>query len=145
VADDHRLPRQGRRKPEEGDGLGPPAGPGRPAIGGEIAGGGTADNRRGKDYLKVMAAGSPTTRGTFVKTALIAVPLLAMLVAAGWIAARAWISISGPPLPVAGYVAMALGIGFSLVVGCGLMALLFYSNRHGYDEPYRAEDDETGA
>ena len=29
---------------------------------------------------------------------------------------------------------MGLGILFSLVVGCGLMALVFYSNRHGYDD-----------
>jgi hypothetical protein len=32
---------------------------------------------------------------------------------------------------------------FSLVVGCGLMALLFYSNRHGYDEPYRPGEDQS--
>jgi hypothetical protein len=30
---------------------------------------------------------------------------------------------------------MALGIFFSLIVGGGLMALMFYSSRHGYDEP----------
>jgi len=29
---------------------------------------------------------------------------------------------------------MFLGIVFSLLVGCGLMALMFYSNRHGYGE-----------
>ncbi len=69
------------------------------------------------------------------------VPLLAILVAAGWYAARAWVSVSGPPMPINGYVAMALGIFFSLFVGCGLMALVFYSNRHGYDEPYRVDDD----
>ena len=40
-------------------------------------------------------------------------------------------------MPAAGYVAMTLGIVFSLVVGCGLMALLFYSSRHGYDEPLK--------
>jgi hypothetical protein len=33
------------------------------------------------------------------------------------------------------YIALGLGVGFSLIVGCGLMALLFYSGRHGYDEP----------
>ena len=69
------------------------------------------------------------------------VPLLAILVAAGWYAARAWVSVSGPAMPINGYIAMALGIFFSLVVGCGLMALVFYSNRHGYDEPYRVDDD----
>ena len=29
---------------------------------------------------------------------------------------------------------MILGIVFSLVLGCGLMALMFYSSRHGYDD-----------
>jgi hypothetical protein len=37
---------------------------------------------------------------------------------------------------------MGLGIFFSLVLGIGLMALLFYSSRHGYDEPYRADEDQ---
>ena len=69
------------------------------------------------------------------------VPLLAILAAAGWFAASAWLSVEGPPMPATGYLAMALGVVFSLVIGCGLMALLFYSNRHGYDEPYRANDD----
>ena len=69
----------------------------------------------------------------------IAAPLLAMLGAAGWFAARTWLSVSGPPMPAAGYVAMTLGVVFSLVVGCGLMALVFYSSRHGYDEPPLAD------
>jgi hypothetical protein len=34
-----------------------------------------------------------------------------------------------------GYMAMALGIVFSVVVGIGLMSLIFYSHRKGYDEP----------
>ncbi len=38
-------------------------------------------------------------------------------------------------LPGDFYVAMTLGIVFSLVVGVGLMALIFYSHRKGYDEP----------
>ncbi len=67
--------------------------------------------------------------------------LFAILAAAGWFAARAWISVEVPPMPTTGYVAMALGIVFSLAIGCGLMALLFYSSRHGYDEPWRADDD----
>ena len=75
------------------------------------------------------------------KIALVAVPLFAILAAAGWFAAGAWTRLSGPPMPATGYVAMTLGVIFSLVVGCGLMALLFYSNRHGYDEPHRSDDD----
>jgi len=81
--------------------------------------------------------------GFFAKIALVVVPLLVMLAAAGWYASRAWTAVSGPPMPPTGYVAMTLGIVFSLVVGCGLMALLFYSNRYGYDEPHRAEDDHA--
>jgi membrane protein YdbS with pleckstrin-like domain len=34
-----------------------------------------------------------------------------------------------------GYAAMLLGIIFTLLVGCGLVGLLFYSSRHRYDEP----------
>ncbi len=69
------------------------------------------------------------------------VALLAMLAAALWYAASAWLTVSGPPIPTAGYVAMIFGVVFSLVVGVGLMWLLFYSSRHGYDEPYRTDDD----
>jgi hypothetical protein len=38
-------------------------------------------------------------------------------------------------VPASGYVALVLGVVFSLVVGAGLMALVFYSSRKGYDEP----------
>jgi hypothetical protein len=69
------------------------------------------------------------------------VPLLAILAAAGWYAAHAFTSTAGPPMPTSGYVAMILGVVFSLIIGCGLMALLFYSSRHGYDEPFRANDE----
>jgi hypothetical protein len=73
--------------------------------------------------------------------ALIAV-LIVIMVAALWYAADAWVAIQGPPMPAIGYVAMGFGIVLSLLVGCGLMALVFYSSRHGYDEPFR--DDTTG-
>jgi hypothetical protein len=89
-------------------------------------------------------AGPRSKLGTFGKIALVAAPLLVMLVAATWYATQAWTALSGPPMPATGYVAMTVGIVFSLVVGCGLMALLFYSHRHGYDEPHRAEDDRAG-
>lgn len=75
-------------------------------------------------------------RDILAKAALVA-PLLAILVAAFWFAARAWTALNGPPMPGFGYLALGLGTLFSLVVGCGLMALLFYSARHGYDEPFQ--------
>ncbi len=67
--------------------------------------------------------------------------LVVMLAAALWYAAGAWLTLSGPPMPAVGYVAMGFGIFFSLIVGCGLMALVFYSSRHGYDEPTRADEE----
>ena len=62
------------------------------------------------------------------------VVLLVILAGAVLYAASAWTALSGPPMPMVGYVAMGLGVVFSLIVGCGLMALLFYSSRHGYDD-----------
>ena len=48
------------------------------------------------------------------------VALLAMLAVTLWFAAGAWMSIAGPPMPRVGYIAMTLGIVFSLLIGCGL-------------------------
>jgi hypothetical protein len=61
-------------------------------------------------------------------------PLLALLAASVWFAVYAWGALEGPALPIEGQIAMGLGILFSLIVGCGLMALVFYSSRHGYDD-----------
>jgi L-aminopeptidase/D-esterase-like protein len=44
-------------------------------------------------------------------------------------------------VPAVDYIAMTLGVAFSLIVGVGLMALLFYSSRGGYDEPPRLISD----
>ena len=38
-------------------------------------------------------------------------------------------------MPVTGYVAMTLGVVFTVIVGSGLVTLMFYSSRHGFDEP----------
>jgi len=34
---------------------------------------------------------------------------------------------------------------FSVVIGIGLMALMFYSSRSGYDEPAQRESDDPNA
>jgi hypothetical protein len=60
--------------------------------------------------------------------------LSAFLVAACIIGYLGWTS-TDTDVPASGYIAMALGVMFSLVVGVGLMALVFYSSRKGYDEP----------
>lgn len=70
--------------------------------------------------------------------------LSALLVGAGVIGYLGW-SSSDTDVPASGYLAMALGVIFSLTVGIGLMALIFYSNRKGYDEPavFIQEPDEA--
>jgi hypothetical protein len=76
------------------------------------------------------------------KIAALVVPLFAILAAAGWFAAKAWISVSGPPMPAHGYIAMTLGVVLSVALGLGLMALLFYSSRAGYDEEAGGHSDQ---
>ena len=65
---------------------------------------------------------------------LLLIVLLGMLGAVGYFAYSA-MAIGGDPIPTGGYVTLALGAGFSVVVGIGLMMLLFLSSRRGYDEP----------
>ncbi len=60
--------------------------------------------------------------------------LLALLAAALWLAVDTWISTAASPMPASGYIFMVLGVVLSLAVGFGLMALVFYSSRHGYDD-----------
>ena len=69
-----------------------------------------------------------------MRTLALVMSLLVLLGTALWFAVETWVSIEGPPMPTYGWVALAGGVVLSLIVGCGLMGLLFYSHRHGYDE-----------
>jgi flagellar basal body-associated protein FliL len=66
---------------------------------------------------------------------IIVIVLVALLVAAGIVLYLSGTLGDGAEMPASGYVAMALGAIFSLAVGFGLMALIFFSSRQGYDEP----------
>jgi hypothetical protein len=66
---------------------------------------------------------------------MIILVLLLLMVATDFVAYLGWTLADGVEVSTAGYVAMVAGVLFSLVVGCGLMALIFYSSRSGYDEP----------
>jgi hypothetical protein len=69
-----------------------------------------------------------------MKTVVIVAALVVCLaITIAW-ALYAWNSID-VDMPAHGYIAMTLGIVFSLLVGCGLMALVFFSSRRGYDDP----------
>lgn len=53
--------------------------------------------------------------------------------------------IEGVTLSGHGVTAMIIGLFFTLVIGFGLMALLFFSNKHGHDDQvhhlYRHDDE----
>jgi hypothetical protein len=65
---------------------------------------------------------------------LLIAPLLALLALALWFAVSSWMHFAGMEIPLYGWVAIAGGVIFSLLVGGGLMGLVFYSSRHGYDD-----------
>ena len=69
-----------------------------------------------------------------IPVAILVVALFALLALSVWFAAYAWNHLGGDPVPSYGYVAIAGGVVVSLLVGGGLMALVFYSSRHGYDD-----------
>jgi hypothetical protein len=91
------------------------------------------------------ASGAPRNR---IGTWIVMTVLVLLLLAAAAIGYLGWTS-TDTSVPVSGYIAMAFGVIFSLAVGVGLMTLLFYSSRAGYDEPAvlipEPEDDRDDA
>ena len=71
---------------------------------------------------------------------LIILALFALLAVSVWFAGAAWERFGGEPMPLYGYVAIAGGVLVSLLVGGGLMGLVFYSSRHGYDDDANRPD-----
>lgn len=68
---------------------------------------------------------------------LIAVTLATLLVAAVWYCAAVWAAT--PSMPLYANIIMWAAVSLALVAGCGLIALMFYSHRKGYDEPARRD------
>ncbi|HXZ03015.1 MAG TPA: hypothetical protein VEI03_23710 [Stellaceae bacterium] len=74
--------------------------------------------------------------------ALVGIVSIAALLALG---IYTWQSLGPVEMSASGYLALVLGVIGTLAVGGGLMTLLFYSNRHGYDDAAgggNASDDE---
>jgi hypothetical protein len=64
---------------------------------------------------------------------------VAAVVAVAVVVAEFWIGIGDSEISLAGWFAMGLGIVVTLALGIGLMSLVFYSNRRGYDETARRD------
>ena len=99
------------------------------------------------ETIKVL--GVPTQRATTIDSittsmramgrgswAILAI-LLILLIGTTVLSYLGWTSAAGTEVPASGYVALTLGVAASVAVGFGLMALVFYSSRAGYDEPAR--------
>jgi hypothetical protein len=69
-----------------------------------------------------------------MRTFIVIASLLALLALSVWFAVEVWNAAEGPPMPAIGWLALGGGAFFSLLIGCGLMALMYYSHRHGYDD-----------
>jgi uncharacterized integral membrane protein len=73
---------------------------------------------------------------------LLLISLLGLLALAVWVAHAQW-GLVQVDLPPWAWAFMAVGLTLTVLVGAGLMALIFYSSRMGYDEPpHRMESDE---
>lgn len=59
---------------------------------------------------------------------------LILVLAAGLYSAQVWMGMDEAEISGHGLFALGLGVFFTLVVGIGLMALVFYSNRRGWDD-----------
>ena len=70
-----------------------------------------------------------------MQTASVIILLLAFLAGAVFVGHYGWVSAGDVAMPAWGWLMMGLGIFFTLLVGGGLMALVFYSSRAGFDEP----------
>lgn len=68
-------------------------------------------------------------------TLLIVIVLLALLGASAWFAYDGLTVGDDAAVSKHAYIAMGLGVFFSVLIGGGLMALVFYSSRRCYDEP----------
>ncbi|HEY4403783.1 MAG TPA: hypothetical protein VGN55_03940 [Xanthobacteraceae bacterium] len=65
---------------------------------------------------------------------LVIAALLGLLGLALWAAYRQW-TLFDVDVPAWAWVSMGFGALLSILVDGGLMALIFYSSRKGYDEP----------
>jgi len=72
---------------------------------------------------------------TWISVALAVTMVLAVVV----VIAEFWSGIGDSEISLAGWFAMGLGIIVTLALGIGLMSLVFFSSRGGYDETSRRD------
>lgn len=79
---------------------------------------------------------TPGARATRYRTVLILAVLLGFLAGAAAFAWWGW-NLVGGDMPPAAWGALVVGVVATVAIGCGLMFLIFYSSRQGYDHSVR--------
>lgn len=69
--------------------------------------------------------------------------IIALVGAVVAVSGYAWVSMGDVAMTTNGWVALILGILFTVAIGCGLMALVFFSDRSGLDESVGAQRRES--
>ena len=92
---------------------------------------GEGDQRRRDNPPPQAGEGRAGVRPTRIAVAVATVAVIAVVV----VVVGPWGDIGDSGMSGAGWVAMLLGIVATLGLGIGLMALVFISNRRGYDDP----------
>ena len=70
--------------------------------------------------------------------------VIIILIMTGVWAISVWNASGDAAMGTHGWIALGLGTFFSLLIGCGLMALMFFSSRSGYDDaadPFRKKQE----
>ena len=69
-----------------------------------------------------------------MRSAIVLAVLVALLLASVATAYWAWHEVGTVEIGLHGWIALGLGAALTFLVGAGLMALMFFSARRGYDE-----------
>jgi hypothetical protein len=69
-----------------------------------------------------------------MRSAIIVLTLVGLLLVCAGLAYWAWRELGDVEIGMHGWIALGLGAAFTFLVGAGLMALMFFSARRGYDE-----------
>ena len=72
-----------------------------------------------------------TRLGTWLSVGVAAVAVVVV----GAISVANWDIVGNSGISLTGWIALILGFVVTMAVGVGLMALVFISNRRGYDDP----------
>jgi hypothetical protein len=87
-----------------------------------------------QDALPQLCDASRPQKGATTRYSLAAAGAGAVIFVVLVMVTRPWLSTGGSHLSSAGWFAMIFGVVVTLGLGIGLMAMVFFGNRRGYDE-----------